>query len=55
MLLAIDAGNTTVRFGLFKGKKLIQQWSKPTKLLVKGKGLQFSKGLKPKISGIIIS
>lgn len=30
MLLTIDLGNTNVVFGLFDGKKLVQQWRRPS-------------------------
>jgi len=31
MLLAIDAGNTNIVFGLFRGKRLMREWRLPTK------------------------
>ncbi|MEA3328170.1 MAG: type III pantothenate kinase [Candidatus Omnitrophota bacterium] len=55
MLLAIDIGNTTVRFGLFKGKKLVKHWWKPASSLKKGRSLASCSKLRSKVSGIIIS
>ena len=33
MLLAIDLGNTSVVFGLFRGRKLVRKWRQPTNKL----------------------
>lgn len=35
MLLAIDAGNTTVHFGIFLGKKLVKDWREPTERITR--------------------
>jgi type III pantothenate kinase len=38
MLLAIDVGNTTVHFGLFRGKKLVKEWRAATERLAGNQG-----------------
>ncbi|MDD5594427.1 MAG: type III pantothenate kinase [Candidatus Margulisbacteria bacterium] len=37
-ILTIDAGNTTVSFGLFEGKKLVRAWHVPTGRITGGRG-----------------
>lgn len=51
MLLAMDMGNTSTTFGLFKGARLVKVWRRPTGKMVRWPDGKMAK----KVRGIIIS
>jgi type III pantothenate kinase len=52
MLLAIDIGNTSTAFGLFRGKRLVKAWRCATKRVIDG--IKFIKGKKGGDVGAVV-
>ncbi|MFA5148317.1 MAG: type III pantothenate kinase [Candidatus Omnitrophota bacterium] len=45
MLLAVDIGNTSIAFGIFKGKKLVRSWKAFTERVISGKSVKLPSGI----------
>jgi len=54
MLLAIDIGNTTIAFGIFKEKKLISTWKISTQSVLEGESIRSPKGIDSAIISSVV-
>lgn len=54
MLLAIDIGNTSIAFGIFKGKRLVRTWKVSTQEVIKKRALKLPKGIDSAIISSVV-
>ena len=54
MLLAIDIGNTSIAFGIFKGKRLIRTWKVSTQGIFSKKTIKLPNGIKTAIISSVV-